>query len=382
MACRAKRAVKSPDCLGRRIARRDRRPDIAVAAARHRLNPIRPPQLRQKPGAMPQSEPSDCCPRSPAPAMLPRSVHPWKRGTRALQKQPKQRNRALAQHDRLGTAKQNFGVRVEPERAKFVDRRHRLSGPVRKHFATFSERFHDLRKCSGSCCNGPMRTMKRKPMEDIMSAKAVIRMPGEGKEVSLAGKPLVFLVTGQDTKHTSMFDWTLPAGFSTGTHVHRVQEETFYVLEGECEWHVGDQTGSRQARNICVHSAGRAAQHCQRQRQAGKDDHDRLAARSRTLLRRAGEAGDAEQPSRCQCHCEIAGSLRHRATVRAKSQLVIFDRRFSKASESAAAGPSMAALCGCPPWVRSRHLQCKRACPLCPRKRTCAVQLGMSALCQ
>ena len=69
-----------------------------------------------------------------------------------------------------------------------------------------------------------------------MSAKAVVRMPGEGKQVSLAGKPLVFLVTGQDTKHTSMFDWTLPAGFSTGTHVHRVQEETFYVLEGECEF--------------------------------------------------------------------------------------------------------------------------------------------------
>ena len=74
-----------------------------------------------------------------------------------------------------------------------------------------------------------------------MSAKAVIRMPGEGKQVSLAGKPLVFLVTGQDTKHTSMFDWTLPAGFSTGTHVHRVQEETFFVLEGECEWRIGGE---------------------------------------------------------------------------------------------------------------------------------------------
>ena len=73
-----------------------------------------------------------------------------------------------------------------------------------------------------------------------MSAKAVIRMPGEGKEVTLAGKPMTFLVTGEDTRHTSMFDWTLPAGFSTGRHVHRVQEETFYMLEGECEWHVGD----------------------------------------------------------------------------------------------------------------------------------------------
>lgn len=85
------------------------------------------------------------------------------------------------------------------------------------------------------------RTTKRQTMEDIMSAKAVIRMPGEGKEVTLAGKPLVFLVTGQDTKHTSMFDWTLPPGFSTGLHVHRVQEETFYVLEGECRWQIGEQ---------------------------------------------------------------------------------------------------------------------------------------------
>ena len=74
-----------------------------------------------------------------------------------------------------------------------------------------------------------------------MSARAVIRMPGEGKEVRLAGKPMVFLVTGEDTKHTSMFEWTVPAGFSTGLHVHRVQEETFYVVEGECEWRVGDR---------------------------------------------------------------------------------------------------------------------------------------------
>jgi quercetin dioxygenase-like cupin family protein len=66
-------------------------------------------------------------------------------------------------------------------------------------------------------------------------------MPGEGKEVTLAGQPLMFLVTGQDTRHTSMFDWTLPAGFSTGLHVHRTQEETFYVLEGECEWRIGEQ---------------------------------------------------------------------------------------------------------------------------------------------
>src|SRR6516164_3669626 len=32
----------------------------------------------------------------------------------------------------------------------------------------------------------------------------------------------------------------------------------------------------------------------------------------------------------------------------------------------------------CPLWVTSRHVQRKTACLLYPRKRTCAVQLGMS----
>lgn len=74
-----------------------------------------------------------------------------------------------------------------------------------------------------------------------MSAKAIIRKPGQGKEVVFSGHPMAFLVTGDDTRHTSMFDWTIPPRFSTGLHVHRIQEETFYVLEGECEWQVGDQ---------------------------------------------------------------------------------------------------------------------------------------------
>ena len=74
-----------------------------------------------------------------------------------------------------------------------------------------------------------------------MNTRAIIRRAGEGQAVSLAGQPLVFLVTGENTQHTSMFHWTVPSGFSTGMHVHAVQEETFYVLEGECEWQIGDE---------------------------------------------------------------------------------------------------------------------------------------------
>ena len=74
-----------------------------------------------------------------------------------------------------------------------------------------------------------------------MAPAAVIRQPHDDTGVKLAGQPMAFLVTGKDTKHTSMFDWTIPARFSTGRHVHRVQEETFYVIEGECEWHIGEE---------------------------------------------------------------------------------------------------------------------------------------------
>ena len=74
-----------------------------------------------------------------------------------------------------------------------------------------------------------------------MPSNAVIRKPNDMKGVTLAGQPMAFLVTGTHTRHTSMFEWTIPAGFATGRHVHRVQEETFYLLEGACEGHVGDE---------------------------------------------------------------------------------------------------------------------------------------------
>jgi quercetin dioxygenase-like cupin family protein len=74
-----------------------------------------------------------------------------------------------------------------------------------------------------------------------MNTKPVIRTAGRTAGVTLRGHPMAFLVTGEDTRHTSMFDWTIPAGFATGLHVHRVQEETFYLLEGECVWHAGDE---------------------------------------------------------------------------------------------------------------------------------------------
>lgn len=50
------------------------------------------------------------------------------------------------------------------------------------------------------------------------TAQALVRTADDNTGVVLRGEPMAFLVTGEDTKHTSMFDWTIPAGFATGQH--------------------------------------------------------------------------------------------------------------------------------------------------------------------
>ncbi|MDP9812633.1 mannose-6-phosphate isomerase-like protein (cupin superfamily) [Rhizobium tibeticum] len=129
-----------------------------------------------------------------------------------------------------------------------------------------------------------------------MSAAPVIHMPDENKGVILRGHPMVFLVTGEDTKHTGMFDWTIPAGFVTGLHIHRVQEETFYMLDGECVWHVGDKTIRATPGILPVHSTGRATQHHQRQRKTGARADDCLSAWTRALFEELAKLAERGSP--------------------------------------------------------------------------------------
>lgn len=74
-----------------------------------------------------------------------------------------------------------------------------------------------------------------------MKSEAVIHLPDEAPRLIVAGHPLLVLSGAARSRHASMFDWIVPPRFATGLHVHRVQEETFYVLDGACEWHVGGQ---------------------------------------------------------------------------------------------------------------------------------------------
>lgn len=75
-----------------------------------------------------------------------------------------------------------------------------------------------------------------------MDATPTIHLPDEAPSLIVAGHPMLVLSTRRESQHACMFDWTVPPRFATGLHVHRVQEETFYVLAGSCEWQVGGTT--------------------------------------------------------------------------------------------------------------------------------------------
>jgi quercetin dioxygenase-like cupin family protein len=114
-------------------------------------------------------------------------------------------------------------------------------GIIRNYFAIFSRPIQKLCHSRGHGFRASLGWQRAQTMEEAMNAKPVIRTPGEAKGVVVSGHPMAFLVAGEDTKHTSMCDRTMPPRFSTSLHVHRTQEEIFYVLDGECDWQVGDR---------------------------------------------------------------------------------------------------------------------------------------------
>src|SRR5262245_59717806 len=59
---------------------------------------------------------------------------------------------------------------------------------------------------------------------------------------------------------------------------------------------------------------------------------------------------------------------------------ILWSKIYHSAYDRRARANKLKIAVSCPLWVISGHMQCKTACPLYPQKRTCAVQLGMSAL--
>ncbi len=74
-----------------------------------------------------------------------------------------------------------------------------------------------------------------------MSTKAIVVQHGQATGVDLRGTRVDYLVTAGQSKHCSVFEFSVAPGFDTGAHYHTKIEETFYVLEGELNLGCGEQ---------------------------------------------------------------------------------------------------------------------------------------------
>jgi quercetin dioxygenase-like cupin family protein len=77
---------------------------------------------------------------------------------------------------------------------------------------------------------------------DRMSLEGIILQAGEAQGVSLRDTRIDYLVTADQSRHCSVFEFSVAPGFDTGAHYHTKIEELFYVLEGELNLRSGDRT--------------------------------------------------------------------------------------------------------------------------------------------
>ncbi len=72
---------------------------------------------------------------------------------------------------------------------------------------------------------------------------ALVRLSAkEGDSVSLRGTEVTFKVKSDEAVGASLTEWDAAPGFDTGLHVHQRLEETWYILDGELEFHLGEET--------------------------------------------------------------------------------------------------------------------------------------------
>jgi quercetin dioxygenase-like cupin family protein len=72
--------------------------------------------------------------------------------------------------------------------------------------------------------------------------QAIIKQPGAGRTIAVVGDLYRFLATGEETDGKyAMFEAIVPPGGGPPPHIHSREEESFYVLEGEITFTVGDK---------------------------------------------------------------------------------------------------------------------------------------------
>ena len=69
-----------------------------------------------------------------------------------------------------------------------------------------------------------------------------IRKPNEGRTIAVVGDVYRFLATSEDTNGKyAMWEALVPPGGGPPPHVHSREEESFYILEGEITFQIGEE---------------------------------------------------------------------------------------------------------------------------------------------
>lgn len=75
-----------------------------------------------------------------------------------------------------------------------------------------------------------------------MTHLPTLRQPNEGQTVAVVGDVYRFMATGDDTDGKyALFEAVVRPGGGPPPHIHSREEESFYVLEGEIMFQVGDE---------------------------------------------------------------------------------------------------------------------------------------------
>ena len=78
-----------------------------------------------------------------------------------------------------------------------------------------------------------------------MSVEGIILHHGEAHGVTLHQTRVDYLVSAENSKQCSLFEFPIALGFSTGAHYHTKIEEIFYVIEGELDLRCGESIAGR-----------------------------------------------------------------------------------------------------------------------------------------
>ena len=75
-----------------------------------------------------------------------------------------------------------------------------------------------------------------------MTHPPTLRKPNEGRTIAVVGDVYRFMATGEDTNGKyAMWEAIVPPGGGPPPHVHSREKESFFILEGEITFQIGEE---------------------------------------------------------------------------------------------------------------------------------------------